>query len=155
MAKDERTLILIRGPSGVGKTSAGRALAARLGYKFIDEDEVRHLFKGDCLCAGAFDFAVEQMKKMTRSGSFVVAGCFMDKHCVDKLAPDEVFLLTAHLPTLFVRNRGMPVGMQMAEERIRYLHDTMEKFGGEKVIDTEDKTLEQVVDELYQIHTCM
>ena len=154
MAKDERTLILIRGPSGVGKTSAGRALAARLGFKFIDEDDVRHSFKGDCLCEKAFDYAVKQLNKMTRSGSFVVAGCFIDKRCVETLEPNEVFLLTAKLPTLLVRNKGMPVGMQMAEKRVRYLHDTMEKLGGEAVIDTEGKSVDQVVDEICVRRNC-
>ncbi len=49
-----RYLILIRGPSSVGKTSVGSVLAHKLECGFLDEDKVRHEFNGDPLSPEAF-----------------------------------------------------------------------------------------------------
>lgn len=146
-----RELILIRGPSSVGKTSVGSELAKRLGFEFIDEDDVRHEFDGDCHSPKAFAFTAKRLKQLTRTGKFVVAGCFTDASGVKALAPDRVIMLTARLPTLFSRNNGMPPGMRMAEERIRYLHESMEPYEGEIVVSTEDKTATQTVEEIYKL----
>lgn len=149
----QRKLIVIRGPSSVGKTTAGKALAKRIGYDFIDEDEVRHTFLGEDLTDASFDYSIQKLNELTQKGKFVVAGAFLEPWRLDKLNPTQVFRLTASLEKLYERNDYWPPDKRMKKNRIKYLHEIIEDYPDEIVIDTENKVADEVVDEIYKSQT--
>ena len=148
----ERKLIVIRGPSSVGKTSVGEELAKRLGYGFIDEDEVRHTFSGKNLTDESFDFAIRKIIGLTKYGNFVVAGAFIKSKRLKLLFPTSVYRLSAKTATLYRRNRLRGEKHLMPESRISYLQNSIEDYPNEILVNTESKPVGKVVDEICKSH---
>jgi uridine kinase len=145
----EREVIVIRGPSSVGKTTVGMKLAKRLNFVFIDEDVVRHKFQGDWLAPEAFEFSLKRLKQLTQNGKFVVVGYFDSYNLIQQLAPTKLFCLMASIDVLLKRNHNYPLNNRMPEERVRFLYENIRMFPNEVVISTDDKSEEEVVQELF------
>jgi predicted kinase len=155
--------MIIRGPLGVGKTAVAGRLAKLLGAEHISMDSVleKHgldkVAEGEeCIPAGNFikadDIIFPKVKEMLGQGKTVIFdGCFYHKehiaHITKSLAyPGVVFTLKASLETCIDRDskRAKPYGKDAAGA----VHHLVSRFDSGTIIQTEGKTIGQVLDEI-------
>jgi broad-specificity NMP kinase len=151
-------MIVIRGPSGVGKTTVAKLVAAKLDVPIIHIDEVLHehglgyIIGEPCIPEENF-FKVNRIiegdvKRKASKGHIVMEGNFYHlSHIKDteKLAPAMWFTLNAPLQTCVERDSSRN---GIGETRIGnvYRNTTMFSYGTE--IDTEGRSPEEIADEI-------
>ena len=150
---------------GTGKTTAGRVLADRLGYGFVDTDEViesRHGPISEIFERGG-ESAFREMERSVarelagRAGLVIATGgrMMLDRECAACLEPDvDVVCLTAAPDTIVERATGpgaVPrplldaVGDAAARVR-QLLAERAEGYGRFIAVDTEARSPEEVAE---------
>lgn len=74
MAQRERLIIAIDGPAGAGKSTCARALAARLGYRFLDTGALYRAVALKALRAGVDPSDAERTAALARAARIELAG---------------------------------------------------------------------------------
>ena len=154
--------VVLTGFMGTGKTTVGRILANRLGWGFVDTDEVIESRAGPI--PAIFEREGEPgFREMERSVARELAGraglviatggrMMLDPECAACLEPEaDVLCLTADTDTIIERigdtaQRPLLAGPD-ASERVRELLDERaEGYGRFSAVDTEARSPEQVAD---------
>ena len=154
--------VVLTGFMGTGKTTVARILADRLGYGFVDTDEVIESRAGPI--PEIFERDGEPgFREMERSVARELAGgtglvistggrMMLDPECAACLEPTaDVFCLTAGTDTIIERigdttQRPLLAGPE-APERVReLLDDRAEGYGRFASVDTEGRSAEEVAD---------
>ena len=149
---------------GTGKTTVGRVLADRLGYGFVDTDEViksRHGPISEIFERGG-ESAFREMERSVardlagRAGLVIATGgrMMLDRECAACLEPDvDVVCLTAAPDTIVERVTGpgaVPrplLGVGDAAARVRQLlAERAEGYGRFIAVDTEARSPEEVAE---------
>ena len=138
---------------GAGKSTAGRALAARFGVPFVDLDREIGDIPAIFARVGERGFRVREREVLARvsGGEGVLAlggGTVVDPVNLEQLAGWRVFVLTAPVAVLRERigaGEDRPLASRL-EELLAERADAYAKAG--TVIETGGRTLEQVLDEL-------
>lgn len=163
---DEANYVLT-GFMGTGKSSVGRALAERLGFAFIDTDDVivdRHGPIVD-IFANHGDAAFRQMERdvvrelAERWGLVIATGgsLMLDPvNAATLLATSSVFCLTATVDELVERlsvgdehsKRPLLAGTDPAARITELLDERSEGYGSFTQIETTDRSIDQIVDEI-------
>ena len=154
--------VVLTGFMGTGKTTAGRILADRLGYGFVDTDEMIESRAGPI--PEIFERSGEPgFREMERSVARELAGrtglvistggrMMLDSECAACLEPTaDVICLTAGTGTIIERIGGTPRRPLLdgpdASERVRELLDERaEGYGRFDPVDTEGRSAEEVAD---------
>ena len=156
--------IIIRGPLGVGKSKISLELAEKLKAEYISMDkllEKLNLDKVDkdegCVSAKNFikadEFILPRITEDLSNGKVVIIdGCFYQKeqltHLINNLPGFKhyVFSLKASLQTCIDRDKGRK--WVRGEGSATAIHNLVSRFDSGEIIDTENKTVEQEVDEI-------
>ena len=156
--------IVLTGFMGTGKTTVGRILAERLGYGFVDTDEliesrfgaIHEIFERDG------EEAFRDMERSVaceladRAGLVIATGgrMMLDPDCAACLEPvSDVVCLTAPAGTVVERVAGTGVPPRPlldapdASDRVRgLLAERAEGYGRFASVDTEDRSPDEVAD---------
>ena len=162
----DNTKIILTGFMGTGKSTVGRLLAARRGWRFVDTDALIEQRQGKSVAAIFQDQGEAAFRAMetalayelAKEGDLVVAtgGKFMlVAENVETLAASRVFCLTATPADILARimadgqaQRPLLAGVA-PEEKIRaLLAERQAGYGRFPVIDTSGKTPDRVADEI-------
>jgi carbohydrate kinase (thermoresistant glucokinase family) len=137
-----KTLILVvMGPMGCGKTTVGRLLAARLGWSFIDADDlhpkenVEKMRAGIALSDGDRYPWLERLRgemqdHLRRNQCLVVACSALKKPYRDILGVDQASIVTVYLkgsPQLLSRRVMMREHAYMSRDLLQSQLDTLEE----------------------------
>ena len=155
--------IVIRGPLGVGKTTASKELARVLDGEHISIDillEEHGLDRGDedegCIPAKNFvkgnEMIIPTIKRLLENGKVVILdGCFYHKEQIEHLnesLPYQhcVFTLKAPVEVCIERDKGRE--RVYGEDAARAVHWMVSMFDEGIVINTAGRTLKQTVEEI-------
>lgn len=156
--------VIIRGPLGIGKSTVSRKLTEILGAKYISMDDVLEELGLDtvpeneeCIPAKNFikadEYILTEARKNLSDGKIVIFdGNFYHReqidHLVNSLSDYEHhgFTLKAPLDICIERDkhREKPYG----KWAVMAVHNLVSRFDYGKSIDTENKNLHQVVEEI-------
>ena len=154
--------VVLTGFMGTGKTTVGRILADRLGYGFVDTDEVIESRAGPI--GEIFERDGEEVfRELERSVARELAGCtglviatggrmLLDASCSACLEPEaDVFCLTAH-PDTVIERIGDPsqrplLDIADAPARVReLLAERAEGYARFASVDTDGRSPDEVAD---------
>jgi broad-specificity NMP kinase len=154
-------LLILRGPSGVGKTTVAKILGRRLAVPVVHIDEILDMHDlgyilGQPHIPEDNFFKVnriigDDVKRMAEEGHVVMEGNFYHESHIDdteRLAPTMWFTLKAPLQTCVERD-SMREGI--GETRVGNVYRNTMKVSRGHEIDTEGKTAEEVADEIISI----
>jgi predicted kinase len=155
------TIILLRGPLGIGKTAASQALAKRLNAAYVSVDNALEKLQLDTsagVCIPLQNFIEAQkhvlplIKEALSEGKRVIIdGNFYHKEQLDHFADHfghdlQIYTLRASVQTCIERDlkRQKPYG----EDAARAVHGLVSQFDAGIIIDTEGKLCDEVVNEI-------
>ena len=164
MGPEAERSVVLTGFMGTGKTTVGRILADRLGYGFVDTDEIIESRAGPIheIFGRRGEEAFRSMERAVagelagRSGLVIATGgrMMLDRECAERLEPDaHVVCLTARADTIVERatgpgeaSRPLLDGPEPAERVRRLLAERAEGYGCFTAVDTEGRSPEEVAD---------
>lgn len=164
----EKANVVLTGFMGTGKSTVGRLLAARLGFDFVDTDELIVARDGRAIAtifreAGQAAFrqweAVVAQELAERTGLVIATGgrLMLDKVNAAVLGQNgHVFCLTAVPDTILTRlvddggTRPLLDVTNPAQMIMNLLAERREGYGRFPQIDTNAKTPEQIIEEIIQ-----
>ena len=154
MKVGERMFVIIRGPLGAGKTTVARKLAEKLKGKHVSVDQLLEKkgldrIEGECIPAKNFIKAIEGE---VFEGTLVFDGNFYHKEQIEDLkmrlgGSCKIFTLKASLETCIERDKSRK--RVYGEDAARAVHHLVSRFDEGIVIDTENKTADQIVEEIF------
>jgi len=148
--------IMIRGPLGVGKSTVAKAVAERIGGKYVSVDEILEQRGLDKVNDGegiplenflkANVFILEEV--MGEEKPVVIDGNFYHKEQIEQLvnAPGNnvaVFTLKAPVETCLARDKART--KSYGEDATRVVHMLVSRFDYGMIIHTENQTIEETV----------
>ena len=164
MGRDAARNLVLTGFMGTGKTTVGRILADRLGYGFVDTDEVIESRAGPIpeIFERDGEAAFREMERSVarelavRTGLVIATGgrMMLDSECAACLEPvSDVVCLTADVDTVVGRATGPGAAPRPlldapdAPTRVRELLDERaEGYARFASVDTEDLSPDEVAD---------
>jgi tRNA uridine 5-carbamoylmethylation protein Kti12 len=148
--------IIIRGPLGVGKTTVSRKLARVLHAKYVSVDSVLEKNGLDKVESGSipvrnFIRANNIICKKYRSGKIVIDGNFYYRKQLSHLAknmkmPCHVFTLKAPLKVCIERDEKRKI--KYGKSAVKDVYSLVAKFGYGAVLNTKDKTPDEIIKEV-------
>jgi len=156
----EKNFIIIRGPAGGGKTTIGVGLAKERKGKFICFDKIlkennlgylsgeKWVLEKKCLKGNKI--VLKKILGKFKNKNVVIEGNFYHKKQIEDLEKNlpktpKIFTLKANVPTCLERDKTRkPLG----EKGIKDFHKLVSKFDYGKIIETEKKTMREVIKEI-------
>ena len=157
------TLIIIRGPLGVGKTTISKIIAEKIEAKYISIDKLLEDAKLDyvdpktgCISVANFlavqEDILEDIKKLLEKQDVVLDGDFYYKEQInffkENLKYENIFVVTlkAKLETCIERDkcRKGSLGRKLVEQ----VYALVKNFDAGFIVDVEGKTREQIVKQI-------
>jgi 3-methyladenine DNA glycosylase AlkD/adenylate kinase family enzyme len=158
--KSKAKLIILRGPAAVGKTTIAREIAERIKGEYISIDGILEKYGLDQAEEGkgigeqnflkANQIVLPLIKEKIKSGSNVVIdGNFYHisqlEDFAKKIPSCLVFTLNADVEECLKRDKTRKA---IGEDAVRAVHNLVSRFDHGEVINTENKTSEEVVEEI-------
>ena len=159
--KNKSSLIIIRGPLGVGKSTISKLLAQEIDAEYYSIDKILEengLDRGD----NAFtpeDFIkankiiLKEVKKHLNKKTVIIDGNFYFKEAIEHLEKEikntMVFTLKAKLETCIKRDKARKISY--GEQAAKEVHALTSKVNHGIDIDAENKTKDQIIEELKSI----
>jgi shikimate kinase len=158
--------IILTGFMGTGKTSVGRTLAKRLGWKFIDTDEciesqagcsITHLFahQGEAIFRQIESDVAERLAELERHVIATGGGMMLSEaNRAALLRAGELIVLTAQAETIYERVRRATHRPLLAKpdplgEIRRLLAERSAAYGTvERRVATDQRSVPEIVDEI-------
>ncbi len=120
-------IIFINGSINSGKSTAGKLLAEKLGYEFIEFDDIRHTISEPNIekaLPQVFDRGIKLLNKLDQDGNSVVVAYPLSQRNYDLLKnklskPPLVITLSPRLDVV-LKNRGGRKLDDAERERIKY-----------------------------------
>lgn len=157
------TVILIRGALGVGKTTVAKDVAKKLNAEYFSIDRILEELQldksdGECIPAKNFIAAQEhtlpQIKaSLTNGRSVVIDGNFYHKEQIEffnQHFKTNVRIFTLHAPVEVCIERDSKRKKPYGEDAARAVHSLVSRFDAGVVIDTTNKSILEVVQEIVQ-----
>lgn len=154
-------VIVIRGPLGVGKSTVAQELAHQLNASYISIDRILEELdldkvEGECIPLKNFLAANDHiLPAIENNSNTIIDGNFYHKeqldHLIENVPTCSVFTLKAPLDVCLDRDskRESPYGKDATEA----VHNLVSRFDFGTIIQTEDKSAADVVQEILQTFT--
>lgn len=157
------TLIIVRGPLGIGKTTISKIFAERIGARHIQIDKLLEDAKLDkidpklgCIPVANFlaveEDVLEDIRKFLERQSVIVDGNFYYKEQIDffakNLKHEKMFVVTLKAKVETCINRDRKKNVSFGEKAVREVYALVKSFDSSFVVDVEGKTREQIVEQI-------
>jgi shikimate kinase len=157
------TLIIIRGPLGIGKTTISKIFAERIGAKVVSIDKLLEDAKLDrvdpksgCIPVANFlaveEDVLEDIRKFLERQSVIVDGNFYYKEQIDffakNLKHEKMFVVTLKAKVETCINRNRKRGGILKDKDVQEVYALVRQFDSSFVVDVEGKTREQIVEQI-------
>lgn len=157
-----KEIILIRGPLGIGKSTVAKRLAKQFDAAYISIDQVLEELGLDKTEEGngiplknflvANDHVIPSIKQnLTDKKKVIIDGNFYHKEQIDHFVSHfgkQIIVITLHAPVEVCIERDRNRNKSYGEDATRAVHAMVSSFDAGTVIDTEGKSVDDVVNEI-------
>ncbi len=153
--------IIIRGPSGVGKTTVAKRFAKKLSAYIVSLDEIMAKHKLDTIVGGGIstenfikgnELMLDEVEGILEKGGIVIMdACFYRKGHLDHLIrnlPYRHFIFTLKASVEECMRRNERRGKSLSERDIAEVHRLVSGYEIGIPIDAENKTAAEIVEEM-------